>query len=100
MGLAAYHRCPFDGLPQADEECLLTKAVAKHSVCKRRQDIEDDCHADEDLPGGDVELIDVVGEPSHDAVVGQRKGNCRGDGVVGADVSEDGHLARDFDGTP
>ena len=70
MGLAAYHRCPFDGLPQADEECLLIKAVAKHSVCKRRQDIEDDCHADEDLPGRDVVLVDFIGEETDEHIVG------------------------------
>ena len=34
MGVA-YHRRPLDGLPKTDEECLLAKAVTKHSVCER-----------------------------------------------------------------
>jgi hypothetical protein len=70
VSVVAYHGRPLDGLPKTDEECLLAKAVTKHSVCERRQDVEDDCHADEDLPGCDVVLIDFISEQTDKHVVG------------------------------
>ena len=70
MITVAYHRCPLDSLPETDEECLLTKAVTKHSICERRQHVEDDCHADEDLPGSNVVLVDLIGEQTDEHIVG------------------------------
>ena len=71
--------------------------MPQHSVGEWRKNIEDDSHADEDLPGRDVELIDLVHEPTDDKVVGECKGDSGGDGVVCADVCDDGDLAGDFD---
>jgi hypothetical protein len=62
VGVVTYHGRPLDGLPKTDEECLLAKAVTKHSVCEWRQDVEDDCHTDENLPGCDVVLVDFISE--------------------------------------
>lgn len=91
------HRTPFDGLQQAHEEGLLSESMPQHSVGERREDVEDDSHADEDLPGRDVELIDLVHEPTEDKVVGECKRDGGGDGVVCADICDDGDLAGDFD---
>ena len=68
--MSAYHRGPLDGLPKTDKECLLAKAVTKHGVCERRQDVEDDCHADEDLPRSNVVLVDLIGEQTDKHIVG------------------------------
>jgi hypothetical protein len=93
-------RHPFYGLDERPEECLLTETMAQHGVCERREDVEDDRHADEDLPARNVELVDLVGEPAYNAVVCEREGNCRCDSVVGTNVCEDCHLGCDLDGTP
>jgi len=96
----AYHRCPLDGLPQAEEECPLAETVTKHSVCDRRENVKDDSHTDEDLPRGDVELVDFIRKPAHDEVVCKRKRDGRSDSVVGEDVSDDSDLAGDLDVAP
>jgi hypothetical protein len=48
----------------------LSETVTKHGECKGREHVEDDGHADEYLPGCEVELVDVVVEPTYYEVVG------------------------------
>ena len=55
--VGAYHRSPLDRFPETDEESFLAEAVTQHGVCDWREEVEDDGHADEDLPGGDVESV-------------------------------------------
>lgn len=64
------HGRPFRGLDDGPEEYLLSETVTKHGECKGREHVEDDGHADEDLPGCEVELVDVVIEPTYYEVVG------------------------------
>jgi hypothetical protein len=66
---AAYHRGPFDSLPQADKECLLAKTVTEHSVCQWGKNIKDDGHSYEDLPRRDVVLVDFIGEKTDEHIV-------------------------------
>ena len=91
------HWTPFDGFPETDKERLLTQSVPQHGVGEGREDVEDDSHTDEDLPGCDVELIDGGGEPPDDQVVGQCEWDGGGDGVVCADICDDRNLAGNFD---
>ena len=71
--------------------------MSQHSVRKWRENIEDDGHTDEDLPRGDVELIDLIDEPTDNQIVGQCERDRRGDGIVCADVSNDGDFRGDLD---
>ena len=94
------HRRPFDRFPEGSEEGALAESVAEHGVAERGENVEDDGHADEDLPRRQVELVDVVLEPADEEVVGEDEGDGRGDGVVGPDIGQDGHLGRDLDVAP
>ena len=64
------HGRPFCGLDDGPEEDFLPETMTEHGECEGREDVKNHGHADKDLPGCQVELIDVVVEPTDYAVVG------------------------------
>ena len=48
--------------------------MSQHSIRKRRKNIEDDSHANEDLPARDIELIDFLIEPPDHRIVDLKGG--------------------------
>ena len=71
--------------------------MPQHSVRQWRENVEHDGHTDEDLPRGNIELIDLIDEPTDNEIVGQCKRDCGCNGVVCADVSDDRDFGCDFD---
>src|SRR5690606_10815018 len=59
-------------------------------------DVEDNSHTDKDPPRCNVKLIDFVGEPSNNEIVGKSERDGSGNGVVGANVGKNGDLRGDF----
>ena len=76
------HGCPFYGFDDGPEEYFLAETVTQHGERERGEHVEDYGHADEDLPGGEVELIDVVVEPADHEVVSDGEGDGTCDGIV------------------
>jgi hypothetical protein len=91
------HEDPLDVLEQGAEEGLLAHAVAHHRQRDVAQPVEDDDDGEPDLPAVDVVLVEVAVEPADGEVVGRGHDPGRADGVVGADVGDDGDLGGEAD---
>jgi len=76
------HRCPFCGFDDGPEEYFLAQTMTQHGEGEGGDNVEDYGHADEDFPGGEVELIDVVVEPANHYVVCDGEGDGACDSVV------------------
>lgn len=63
------HGCPFCGFDDGGDEYFFTETMAKHGEGEWGKYVEYYGHADEDFPGGEVELVKGVVEPADHYVV-------------------------------
>lgn len=91
------HDDPLDVLEEGAKEGFLSDPVPHDGQRDVSEAVEDDDDAEPDLPGVDVVFVEVAVEPADGEVVGRGHDPGRADGVVGADVGDDGDFGGEAD---
>jgi hypothetical protein len=89
-------RAPFEILNQRLPKDLISDTVAIYREADRRDELEDEHHAEEHLPRIEGDELVLILKPADEEIKDQCDGPGHGNRVVREDVGEDGELRRHF----